>query len=187
MSGSEATSSDDLLIRRAQRGEPEAFDDLIRQNYRLIHRWALVKTGDADDADDATQRVLIQLFRKLGTFRGDAAFGTWLHRLAINLILSKRTRIGKERQRFAESDTVLESRSGRQHQPEAAMDIESAVGRLPEGARKVFVLHDVEGYRHDEIGDLLGIASGTSKAQLHRARMLLRRHLGYQASEREQR
>ena len=151
--------------------------------------YVIAETGEAvtfKEVDDLSLRGA-QLFRKLGTFRGDAAFGTWLHRLAINLILSKRTRIGKERQRFAESDTVLESRSGRQHQPEAAMDIESAVGRLPEGARKVFVLHDVEGYRHDEIGDLLGIASGTSKAQLHRARMLLRRHLGYQASEREQR
>jgi RNA polymerase sigma-70 factor (ECF subfamily) len=78
VSGSETSSSDDLLIRRAQKGEPGALEDLIRRHYGLIHRWALVKTGDADDAEDVTQRVLIQLFKKLGSFRGRSSFKSWL-------------------------------------------------------------------------------------------------------------
>jgi len=84
VSGSETKSSDDLLIRRAQRGEREALDELIRQKYRLIHRRALAKTGDADDADEVTQRVLIKLFRKLKTFRGRSSFNSWLYRITSN-------------------------------------------------------------------------------------------------------
>jgi RNA polymerase sigma-70 factor (ECF subfamily) len=97
--------------------------------------------------------------------------------LAINVILGRRERRGVQRQRFLEGDGVLETMAGRRAVPETSMDMESAIARLPDGARQIFVLHDVEGYRHEEIADMLGLATGTSKSQLHRARMALRQHL----------
>jgi len=130
-----------------------------------------------EDADEATQEAFIRAWEKLGTFRGEAAFGTWLHRLAINALLGRRAAAGRERDRLYGGDGALEMVSGRPAQPELAMDFETAVGRLPEGARQVFVLHDVEGYKHHEIAKLLGVTDGTSKAQLHRARMILRQYL----------
>ncbi len=130
-----------------------------------------------DDADEATQEAFIRAWEKLGTFRAEAAFGTWLHRLAINALLGRRAVAGRERDRLYGGDEALEMVSGRPAQPELAMDFETAIGRLPEGARQVFVLHDVEGYKHHEIAKLLGVTDGTSKAQLHRARMILRQYL----------
>ncbi|HKW40728.1 MAG TPA: RNA polymerase sigma factor, partial [Gemmatimonadales bacterium] len=112
------------------------------------------------------------------TFRGEAAFGTWLHRLAVNVILARRTTIGTERGRYDDSEAVLDGVAGRAAAPELSMDFEEAIGRLPDRAREVFVLHDIEGYRHEEIADMLGIVPGTSKSQLHHARMTLRKHLG---------
>jgi RNA polymerase sigma-70 factor (ECF subfamily) len=132
---------------------------------------------DADEADDVTQDVFIRAWQKLSTFRGESAFGTWLHRLAVNVVLARRKNVGIERGRFFADDAPLEHASGRAQTPELSMDFEDALARLPEGARQVFVLHDVEGYRHDEIARMLGVVPGTSKSQLHHARMALRRHL----------
>jgi len=123
------------------------------------------------------QDVFVRAWQKLGTFRGESAFGTWLHRLAVNVILGRRQTLGIRRQRYLEGDAVLETVPSRQPRPELSMDFEVAIGRLPDGARQVFVLHDVEGYRHEEIAEMLGLATGTSKSQLHRARMALRQHL----------
>ena len=100
-----------------------------------------------------------------------------VHSLAINVILGRRERRGVQRQRFLEGDGALELVAGRRAAPETSMDMETAIARLPDGARQIFVLHDVEGYRHEEIADMLGLATGTSKSQLHRARMALRQHL----------
>ena len=119
----------------------------------------------------------MRAWQKLGTFRGEAAFGTWLHRLAVNVILARRETLGTRRKRYVEGDMVLETVPSRRATPETSMDFEAAMERLPEGAREVFVLHDVEGYRHEEIAQMLGLATGTSKSQLHRARMALRQHL----------
>jgi RNA polymerase sigma-70 factor (ECF subfamily) len=130
-----------------------------------------------EDADEATQEAFIRAWEKLGTFRAEAAFGTWLHRLAINAFLGRRAAAGRERDRLSAGDGPLEMVTGRPAQPELTMDFETAIGRLPEGARQVFVLHDVEGYKHHEIAKLLGVTDGTSKAQLHRARMILRQYL----------
>ena len=130
-----------------------------------------------DAADDVTQDVFVRAWHKLATFRGEAAFGTWLHRLAVNVILARRTSLGTQQQRFDDREDALESASGRHTGVELTLDFEDAISRLPDGARQVFVLHDVEGYKHQEIGVMLGIASGTSKSQLHHARMALRRHL----------
>lgn len=129
-----------------------------------------------EEADDLTQDVFVRAWEKLGQFRGESAFGTWLHRLAINLILAKRVAVVRRRDRNA-GDAPLEKTPGRAATPEVRMDFERAMERLPDGARQVFVLFDVEGYRHEEIGEMLGISVGTSKSQLHRARMILREHL----------
>jgi RNA polymerase sigma-70 factor (ECF subfamily) len=130
-----------------------------------------------DDADEATQDAFVRAWEKLGTFRGDAAFGTWLHRLAINVFLGFRAAAGRWRDRFRGTDATLELLSGPRRQSELAMDFETAMGHLPEGAREVFVLHDVEGFKHREIAEMLDVTTGTSKAQLHRARTILRRFL----------
>ncbi len=170
-------------VALAASGDGYAFERLYRSHVARIHSLARRMTGP-EHADELTQDVFVRVWEKLDTFRGDAAFGTWLHRLAVNLILSRRTRLGKERLRVADS-VMLESQPSRPARPELAIDFEAAMGRLPDGAREVFVLHDVEGYKHHEIGELLGIATGTSKAQLHRARLLLRKHLEPRERKRE--
>jgi RNA polymerase sigma-70 factor (ECF subfamily) len=128
-------------------------------------------------ADEVTQDVFVRAWEKLGTFRGASSFGTWLYRLAINLILGQRAVLGKERERLRNGEGIVERMVARPGTPELEMDFESAIARLPDGARKVFVLHDVEGFKHNEIGEMLGVSAGTSKAQLHRARMALRQYL----------
>jgi RNA polymerase sigma-70 factor (ECF subfamily) len=181
------TASDDAVdVALAASGNGHAFERLYRRHVARVHSLARRMTGP-EHADELTQDVFVRAWEKLGTFRGEAAFGTWLHRLAINLILSRRSRLGVERSRLDGADETLALQPAAAARPELAIDFESAIARLPEGARRVFVLHDVEGYRHDEIGELMGIAVGTSKAQLHRARMLLRSHLEPQAQEGRQR
>jgi RNA polymerase sigma-70 factor (ECF subfamily) len=131
-----------------------------------------------DVAEDLTQEVFIRAWQKLGSFRGDAQFGTWLHRLAVNHLLSRRETLRRREARTASGEGVLERLTAPlRRSPGAALDLEVAMGRLPEGAKQVFVLYDVEGYGHDEIAQFMNISVGTSKSQLHRARMLLRGHL----------
>lgn len=160
----------------AAQGDEEAFERLYRQQVARIHTLARRMAGDAH-ADDLTQEVFIRAWQKLGTFRGSSSFGTWLHRLAVNLILSRRKTLGRRRDRHVAAEGLLDRMTGRQESPGLAMDLEGAMRHLPDGAREVFVLYDVEGYTHDEIARSMGISVGTSKSQLHRARMLLRRHL----------
>ncbi len=132
--------------------------------------------GGDGDADELVQDVFVRAWQRLSTFRGEAAFGTWLHRLAVNLVLNWQKGESRQRKRIdAGADPDLTP--GRRATPEHGMDLEAALAELPPGARRIFVLHDVEGFRHEEIGRMLGVTSGTSKAQLHRARMLLRAHL----------
>jgi RNA polymerase sigma-70 factor (ECF subfamily) len=160
----------------AASGDAQAFERLYHAHVARIH--SLVRRMIADDvADEVTQDVFVRAWQKLGTFRGASTFGTWLYRLAINLILGRRAVLGKERDRLRDGEGIIERMSTRQATPELEMDFESAIARLPDGARKVFVLHDVEGFKHHEIGELLGVTAGTSKAQLHRARMALRQSL----------
>jgi RNA polymerase sigma-70 factor, ECF subfamily len=170
------SDSDAVDATLAASGDAHAFERLYQGHIGRVHSLARRMLSD-DDADEAAQDVFVRAWEKLGTFRGEAAFGTWLHRLAINVILGRRQRRGVQRQRYLEGDGVLEMVAGRRAAPETSMDMESAIARLPDGAREIFVLHDVEGYRHEEIADMLGLASGTSKSQLHRARMALRQHL----------
>jgi RNA polymerase sigma-70 factor (ECF subfamily) len=178
-----AGPDDAVDVALAQSGDPLAFERLYRTHVGRVFSLARRMMGP-EPAEEATQDVFVRAWEKLGSFRGEAAFGTWLHRLAVNLLLSQRSRLGRDRARLDPTDHALDHRASRGPRPELVMDLETAIGRLPQGARQIFVLHDVEGYKHEEIGTLLGIAVGTSKAQLHRARMLLRSHLEPQAKER---
>lgn len=160
----------------AASGDSRAFERLYRTHVARVHSLARRMT-DPEHADDLTQDVFVRAWSKLSTYRGEAAFGTWLHRLAVNVILARRTTIGTERGRFSAAEDALDGVAGRPVTVEFSVDFEEAIERLPDGARQVFVLHDIEGYRHEEIAELLGIVPGTSKSQLHHARMALRKHL----------
>jgi len=166
------------VVRRAQQGDQSAFHELYQEHVGRTYVLCLRLTGSAAEAEERTQDVFVQAWRKLASFRGESAFSSWLHRLAVNLVLMERRTAGRRWARVAavEDPAALEQ-GGEGHSPALRLDLERAVAALPEGARQVFVLHDVEGYRHEEIGELLGIAAGTSKAQLFRGRRLLREML----------
>jgi len=161
---------------RAAAGDTAAFERLYRRHAARVHSLCRRMVGDAD-ADDVAQDVFVRAWRKLNLFRGDAAFGTWLYRLAVNVILGKRKSIGSRRARFGGGDPADLHVASRSTPHELRIDFESAIEQLPAGARHVFVLHDIEGYTHEEIGELLEVTAGTSKSQLHRARMALRQSL----------
>jgi len=163
-------------VARAAAGDVRAFEDLYRTHLPRVH--ALVRRMTAGrDADELTQDVFVRAWQKLGTFRGDASFGTWLHRLAVNVVIERFRTDQVRRSRMHDGDGIFETLSAPPQRPDLGMDFETALEKLPDGAREIFVLHDVEGYKHHEIATLLEISPGTSKAQLHRARMMLRRHL----------
>ena len=142
-------------------------------------------TGNRREAEERTQDVFVQAWRRLSTFRGDSALSTWLHRLTVNLVLTERRGTRRREQRVVEVESLeavekpgVGSPKGQVGESFASgVDLERAIAKLPEGAREVFVLHDIEGYTHDEIANACGIAEGTSKAQLFRARRLLREML----------
>jgi len=170
------TDPDAVDATLAASGDASAFERLYRTHVPKIYALVRRMLND-DDHDEVTQDIFVRAWQKLGTFRGEAAFGTWLHRLSVNVILARRETLGTRRKRYLDGDAALETIPTRRPGPEMSMDFEAAMERLPEGAREVFVLHDVEGYRHEEIAQMLGLATGTSKSQLHRARMALRQHL----------
>jgi len=164
-------------VARAAAGDRRAFERLYRVHADRIFSLCTRMCGDRTVAEELTQDVFVRAWEKLALFRGDSAFGTWLHRLAVNVIRNAREGEGRRRSRIDESVEDLEVLP---HSPDHVgerMDLQAAIAGLPPGARRVFVLHDVQGYRHEDIADLLGMTSGGSKAQLHRARMLLREAL----------
>jgi RNA polymerase sigma-70 factor (ECF subfamily) len=168
------------LVEAARNGESSAFERLYRHHCDRIHGlcWRLCG-GDAAVAEDLVQEVFIRAWDKLDLFRGESSFGTWLHRLAVNVALSDRRirlrRVSRERQ----LDEVVERTAigARDVTQGLRDDLEGAIARLPERARTVLVLYDIEGYRHSEISVMTGMAVGSSKAQLHRARRLVRKAL----------
>jgi RNA polymerase sigma-70 factor (ECF subfamily) len=171
------SDSDAVEVALATSGDTRAFERLYRSHVGRIH--ALTRRMlSPDEADDATQDVFIRAWQKLESFRGESAFGTWLHKIAVNVCLGRRAQLGQARERYHADDAPLET-VAHPHTGGALdrVDFETALERLPDGARQVFVLHDVEGYRHEEIAEMLGTVTGTSKSQLHRARMALRQHL----------
>jgi len=175
----DAPSAVTETVRRAQQGDVAAFERLYRENVDRIYALCLRMTGDGVRAQELAQDVFVRAWEKLGGFEGKSAFSTWLHRLAVNVVLGSRRaegiRVGKV---FGTDDLeAYETPPPRSRDPGDSLDLERAIAQLPPGARTVFVLHDVEGYKHEEIAELHGIAVGTCKAQLHRARRLLREAL----------
>jgi RNA polymerase sigma-70 factor (ECF subfamily) len=172
--------SPDLTVRRAQQGETAAFEQLYHAHVGRVYALCLRLCGDSARAEELTQDVFVRAWEKLESFQGKSAFSTWLHRLAVNVVLGDRRSEGVRVHRVFSTDEPekYETPSTRASDPGTAMDLERAIAQLPPGARSVFVLHDVEGYKHEEIAQMQGSAVGTCKAQLHRARRLLREALG---------
>jgi RNA polymerase sigma-70 factor (ECF subfamily) len=174
-------------IRRAQQGDAAAFERIYRLYKRRIYALCLRMMRNSADAEELTQDAFLQLFRKIGAFRGESAFFTWLHRLSVNVVLMR-----LRRKKFAETSleetTEPDEETGGPRKDFAAVDLrlsgsvdrvnlQRAVGQLPPGYRFVFLLHDVEGYEHHEIAEILDCSIGNSKSQLHKARMQLRQLL----------
>ena len=181
VSGSAVVDSEDLaLVRQAAAGDARAFEQLYRTHVdRIYGLCCRLCHGDTARAEQSTQDAFVRAWEKLGSFRGESRFGTWLHRLTVNVVLSEHRLLkrwvtfedGVGTEDESSTDAVIPS----QHEDAGLkMDLERAMSRLPKGARTVLVLHDIEGYQHEEISSLTGIAVGTSKAQLHRARRLMR-------------
>ena len=172
-------ADESALIRKAQRRDTRAFEALYRMHVDRVYGICLRMTGNVSEAEDCAQEAFIQAWNKMDKFRGDSAFSTWLHRIAVNAVLGRIRKSKREQERIAvvgetESQKVETGDTGEMR------DLSEAVDRLPEGARNVFVLHAIYGYSHDEAGEMLGIATGTSKAQLHRAKRLLAQQLKQQ-------
>ena len=177
-SGGIRSVTDDVALAAA--GDTSAFERLYRTHVARIHSLTRRMLG-SHDADEVTQDIFVRTWQKLGQFRGDSQFSTWLHRLAVNVVIERRRSFAVQRERMSDDPTALDMVTVAPPRADLTVDFEAAIERLPEGAREIFVLHDVEGYKHREIATMLGITSGTSKRQLHRARMLLRKHLNGQA------
>ncbi len=170
-------SVSDLAVRRAQQGDAAAFEELYRTHAGRIHALCLRLEGDQARAEELTQDVFVRAWERLATFRGESAFGTWLHRLAVNVVLADRRSLWRRGRRLVFTDDPAAFERPGEAVAGSTGELEGAIAALPRGARTVFVLHDVEGYTHEEIARLSGIAEGTSKAQLFRARRLLREAL----------
>jgi RNA polymerase sigma-70 factor (ECF subfamily) len=166
------------LVGRAAAGDVEAFEELYRVNVGRVYALCLRMAGDPTLAEELAQEAFVRAWQKLGSFRGASAFSTWLHRVTVNVVLGHRRSTARRETRVsAVGDNLPRDVAVREARTAESIDLERAISSLPDGARTVFILHDVEGFRHREISSLMGIAVGTSKAQLHRARKLLRKAL----------
>lgn len=173
-------------VARARAGEVQAFERLYRGHVGRMYALCLRMCGNALEAEEMVQEAFVRAWEKLGTFRGDSAFASWLHRLTVNVVLGAwRSRGRRREQVVAMDDAASLTHPSHEPQPRHRVDLERAIGELPTGARTIFVLHDVEGYTHRELAELTGLAEGTCKAQLHRARRLLRGRLSTTGREPE--
>jgi RNA polymerase sigma-70 factor (ECF subfamily) len=178
-------ASDTQLIARAQRGDEAAFSALFETHKRRVYSLCLRMTGNTAEAEDLTQEAFLQLFRKISTFRGESAFSTWLHRLVVNVVLMHLRKKGLQQVSLDETDNSQEEPVKRDYGDDDQrlmgsvdrISLTRAIEGLPPGYRAVFVLHDVEGYEHNEIAEIMGCSIGNSKSQLHKARMKLRESL----------
>ena len=180
-------------IERARQGDETAFQALYDRHKRRVYSLCLRMTANTAEAEDLTQEAFLQLYRKIGTFRGESAFSTWLHRLSVNVVLmhlrkknlpvvslEETTQVGEEdtpKKDFGAEDLSLAGSIDR-------LQLQRAVDDLPPGYRTIFVLHDIEGYEHNEIAGIVGCSIGNSKSQLHKARMKLRDLLKMNRAER---
>jgi RNA polymerase sigma factor (sigma-70 family) len=163
------------LVQQAQMGDTRAFEQLYRENVGRIYALCLRLCADPVRAEELTQDVFVRAWEKLSGFRGESAFSSWLHRLAVNVVLGERRSTVRRGAREVETEdlSVYEAPT-RAADPGEQLDLQRAIEQLPESARTVFVMYEVEGYGHAEIAELTGRAEGTSKALLHRARKLLK-------------
>jgi RNA polymerase sigma-70 factor (ECF subfamily) len=171
-------------VRLAQEADTSAFEKLYRANVDKVYGLCLRMTGNASEAEDCAQEAFIQAWNKLSKFRGDSSFSTWMHRVAVNVVLGRMRKSKREQDRIRAVSEVAPPAQTIADDGELR-DLEQAINELPSGARHVFVLHAVYGYSHGETGDMLGIAEGTSKAQLSRARRLLVQQLEEESNEQE--
>ncbi|MEM7415818.1 MAG: sigma-70 family RNA polymerase sigma factor [Gemmatimonadota bacterium] len=168
----------EALVRRAQDGDVGAFESVYRRTSDRVYAICLRMCGDAEQATELVQDVFVRVWQKLPGFRGDAQFTTWLHRLTVNLVLQERRSRGRRESReFGSADLERYGRAARASMPGTRVDLERAIAGLPEKARRVLILRDIEGYKYDEIARMTGVRIGTVKAQIHRARGLIKEAL----------
>jgi RNA polymerase sigma-70 factor (ECF subfamily) len=167
----------DDAVQRARLGDSRAFEQVYRQHVGRIYAVILRMTADPALTDELTQAAFVRAWQKLSTFRGESSFGTWLHRLAVHVVLADRRSHGRRIVALA-PDGNMDGPAKTPPHPGVRMDLEAALETLPPQARHVFVLHDIEGWSHEDIAAALGVVVGTTKSQLHRARALLREVLG---------
>jgi RNA polymerase sigma-70 factor, ECF subfamily len=185
-------SNEAELIERAKQGDAQAFQALYDKHRRRVYSLCLRMTANTAEAEDLTQEAFLQLYRKIGTFRGESAFSTWLHRLSVNVVLMQLRKkslpvVSLEETTQGEEDTPKKDFGAEDLALAGSIDrlqLQKAVDDLPPGYRTIFVLHDVEGYEHNEIATIVGCSIGNSKSQLHKARMKLRDLLKMQRAER---
>jgi RNA polymerase sigma-70 factor (ECF subfamily) len=169
-------------IERAKQGDAEAFEALYNLHKRRVYSLCLRMTANTAEAEDLTLEAFLQLFRKIGTFRGESAFSTWLHRMSVNVVLMRLRKKGLplvplDEPQETEEETPKKELGGDDTQLAGSVErlqLQRAIEELPPGYRTIFVLHDVEGYEHNEIAGIVGCSIGNSKSQLHKARMKLR-------------
>jgi RNA polymerase sigma-70 factor (ECF subfamily) len=178
----ESASPDDAAdVMLAAKGDRKAFERLYRLHVNRVFTLCTRMCGSRVRGEELTQDVFVRAWEKLPQFRGDAQFSTWIHRVAVNIVLTDRKNEARNRKRMVEEepereDTPLQKASVTPGYGDR-MDITAAMETLPAGAKQIFILHDIEGYKHEEIAEMCGITAGGSKAQLHRARLLLREAL----------
>ena len=184
-----STAKDIELTKVAANGDMAAFEEIYKRHHRRVYAVCLRMLQNPNEAEDLTQDVFIQLYRKIGSFRGDSAFTTWLHRMTVNQVLMHfRKRTVKYEKTTEEGETPVQMVPGTSN-PERMrivdkIAIDNAIEQLPNGYKNVFVLHDVEGFEHEEVARILGCSVGTSKSQLHKARLKLQKLLKKKANPR---
>ena len=181
LTNSPAPSDDSTDVTLAAGGDRKAFERLYRSHVNRVFTLCTRMCGSRVKGEELTQDVFVRAWEKLPQFRGDAQFSTWIHRVAVNIVLTDRKNEARNRRRMVEEEpekgeTPLQKASVTPGYGDR-MDIMAALESLPPGAKQIFILHDIEGYKHEEIADMCGITAGASKAQLHRARLLLREAL----------
>ena len=177
------------LTQAASAGDMVAFEEIYQRHHRRVYSICLRMLQNAHEAEDLTQDVFIQLYRKIGSFRGDSAFTTWLHRMTVNQVLmhfrKRNVKFEKTTEEGETPDQVVAGTANPEKMPIVdKIALENAIDQLPEGYKNVFVLHDVEGFEHEEVAKILGCSVGTSKSQLHKARLKLRKLLKKKANPR---
>jgi RNA polymerase sigma-70 factor, ECF subfamily len=165
------------VVRAAQSGDLAAFGRLYREHVGRVYALCVRLSADRVFAEQLTQDTFVRAWERIATYRGDSSFATWLRRLTVNVVMAERRTASRRSRRVTLADDETMTAAMLDRTDDTDIDLERAIARLPEGARTVFVLHAIEGYRHDEIAELTGIAEGTSRAHLYRAREILKKEL----------